>query len=299
MKMLRSELSNYTITIYELMEQGFDFGLKDYEIFDENYRETLNNAILNAYMFREICDVNPNIWKFKLNKRLDLIMRNRYNELYKAKSIEFNALYNVDMTETYEHTIDNSNSNTTTTTSSETNKNKNTVDVNDTNKINNTITTNGTNSEEGTNTNTINNSNNVKNSAYGSDMPSDNLIEEDFTNNIFINNLNRTEQTTTENNTTNNTLSNSTEINQEQTTTGQTENTNKTTGTSENTLTGNNSIEGSATGKTVESYTRHSEGSSAGLPFSKAMIQLKEFYDTFNLDELVINELKDLFIQVW
>ena len=29
---MNSELSNYTITLYELLENGFDIGLKDYEI---------------------------------------------------------------------------------------------------------------------------------------------------------------------------------------------------------------------------------------------------------------------------
>ena len=65
---MNSELSNYTITLYELLENGFDIGLKDYEIFDENYREILNQAFINYYMFREIAFVNPQIFKIKLNQ---------------------------------------------------------------------------------------------------------------------------------------------------------------------------------------------------------------------------------------
>ena len=46
--------SKYTAVIHNLREQGFDFGLNDYPIFDESYREKLNKKILDHYDFYEI-----------------------------------------------------------------------------------------------------------------------------------------------------------------------------------------------------------------------------------------------------
>lgn len=62
---MNSELDNYTISVYTLMENGFDFGLNDYPIFDENYRSILNSAILEHYMTREISYFNPAVWRRK------------------------------------------------------------------------------------------------------------------------------------------------------------------------------------------------------------------------------------------
>ena len=42
-------MAHYTVTIKTLLDNGFDFGLKDYPIFDESYRSTLNQNILNYY----------------------------------------------------------------------------------------------------------------------------------------------------------------------------------------------------------------------------------------------------------
>ena len=99
-------MADYTFTIYELMCNNFDFGLNDYPIFDENYRQTLNNVILEFYKFREIAFINPNVWRDRLRARMDIIMRNKYNKMYIAKLKDFNPFYNVDMTETFTHNIE-------------------------------------------------------------------------------------------------------------------------------------------------------------------------------------------------
>ena len=43
--------SVFTVSVAELIENNFDFGLEDYEIFDEGYRTILNKKILDYYMF--------------------------------------------------------------------------------------------------------------------------------------------------------------------------------------------------------------------------------------------------------
>lgn len=50
---------------------------------------------------------------------------------------------------------------------------------------------------------------------------------------------------------------------------------------------------------TIETYERKNVGSSAGLPFSRALIQYKEFIDNFDLYNKIIKDLADLFITVW
>lgn len=95
-------MAHYTITIKTLQENGFDFGLKNYPIFDENYRNTLNNNILNYYYESEIGVETPTLFKKLLNDRMQLIM-NKYNVMYKAQAelLQSDLLGNVNLKETY------------------------------------------------------------------------------------------------------------------------------------------------------------------------------------------------------
>lgn len=220
-------MSEYTISVYQLKQNGFDFGLDKYEIFDENYRPILNNAILEHYLMREISYQNPAYWKERLNARMDLIMRNKYNALYKAKAIEFNPLFNIDLTETFEHSVNS--------TGSETSKVGNKTKSNDS----------------------------TNNLSMSSRFPSEEMTEDNLTSNLFVDTANKIKD----------------------------ENKTETTDDTESNT--------QSSGDTVETYQRKTEGSSAGLPFSKAMIQLKQFYDKYDLDRQVIAELSDLFMNIW
>lgn len=93
-------MAHYTITIKTLKEHNFDFGLQNYPIFNETYREILNNNILNYYFENEIGFETAELFKFYLNNTMNLIMP-KYNEMYKAqeKALE-NILGNVDLYET-------------------------------------------------------------------------------------------------------------------------------------------------------------------------------------------------------
>ena len=77
-------MSKYTISIKNLIKNNFDFGLNDYPIFDENYRETLNNNILYAYYEDEIGLETPELFKVYLNRTMNRIMP-YYNNLYLAQ----------------------------------------------------------------------------------------------------------------------------------------------------------------------------------------------------------------------
>lgn len=116
------------------------------EIFDENYRAVICKKILKHYYLREICSETVGIWKLWLNTRLEEILP-YYNQLYKSALLEFNPLYDVNITRTHNRTIDenktengtstetstdkNTGSGTRDNTASGTNKNSGTSNVND------------------------------------------------------------------------------------------------------------------------------------------------------------------------
>lgn len=87
-------MSKYTISIKNLMKNGFDFGLMNYPIFDESYRSVLNQNILYAYYEDEIGFETPELFKIYLNRTMARIMP-YYNNLYLAqKELLTNGLFN-------------------------------------------------------------------------------------------------------------------------------------------------------------------------------------------------------------
>ena len=116
-------MAKYTITIKTLIDNNFDFQMTNYPIFDENYRETLNNNILHHYYENEIGFETAPLFRFYLNQKLNEIMP-YYNELYKVQKKLINdnlLLNNVNITEQ----LQGSNTTTTSSTSQSTNKGKN------------------------------------------------------------------------------------------------------------------------------------------------------------------------------
>ena len=76
-------MAKYTVTIRDLITNNFDLGLKDYPIYDESHRETLNNMIINHYLMSEIGQETPALFKLYLNNTMNEIMP-KYNILYRA-----------------------------------------------------------------------------------------------------------------------------------------------------------------------------------------------------------------------
>ena len=106
-------MAQFTVSIQELMNQGFDFGLTsdDYPIFEERWRGErrdgewqyireggefigLNRKILDHFYYREIGQESPDMFRMILNRTMREIMP-YYNELYltqKAISDPFETL---------------------------------------------------------------------------------------------------------------------------------------------------------------------------------------------------------------
>lgn len=71
----------------------FDFA---YPIFDESYKEVLETKILRHFYTREICEETVGLWKLRLNSRMNEIMP-YYNKLYESELLDINPLYTVNM----------------------------------------------------------------------------------------------------------------------------------------------------------------------------------------------------------
>lgn len=99
-------MSKYTTTIYYLKNNGFDFELNDYPIFDEEYRPILNNLILDNFLMDEIGFETPALFRHYLKTKLNEIMP-YYNLLYKTQLDlvkENNLFNNVNLKEEMEST---------------------------------------------------------------------------------------------------------------------------------------------------------------------------------------------------
>lgn len=101
-------MSKYTTTIYYLKNNGFDFQLNEYPIFDENYRSTLNNLILDNFLMDEIGFETPALFRHYLKTKLNEIMP-YYNILYKTQMEMINnsnLFSNVNLREEFDRTME-------------------------------------------------------------------------------------------------------------------------------------------------------------------------------------------------
>lgn len=106
-------MAHYTITIKTLIDNNFDFKMTDYPIFDENYRNVLNQKILNHYYENEIGFETAPLFRFYLNNKLNEIMP-YYNILYEKQLQLLNNIdKNVNLVEDFKgNNTNNSNTNT-------------------------------------------------------------------------------------------------------------------------------------------------------------------------------------------
>ena len=164
-------MAKYTITIKTLIDNNFDFQMTKYPIFDEKYRETLNDNILHHYYENEIGFETAPLFRFYLNQKLNEIMP-YYNELYKVqkKLIDENLLLNnVNLTETLSGQNATTTSSTSQSTNSGTSNNKNLFQDTPQGQISNTDINNQTWATNLTlDSNTSNNTINDSSSATGS-----------------------------------------------------------------------------------------------------------------------------------
>lgn len=270
-------------TIKNCLPKVFDF---NFPIFDESYRSVLETKILRHYYTREIGLETVGLWKLKLSTKLNEIMP-YYNKLYKSELIEFNPLYDVDLTR--ERKIEGKGTNDT-----ENGENRSGSNNTETTQ-NNDSTVKETGGDKGTTNGTANGTQNQNTNGNGTNMYSD-------TPQGAITDLQAGRYLT---NATIDSATNTFAGASSDTTTQTTENTNNSTVDSSGSVDGttesdfNSKMNGfsNTTLSNTEDYLEHVIGSNGGESFSK---RLNDYRSTFiNIDMMVINELEDLFFGLW
>lgn len=288
-----NKLSKYTTELRYLIENGFDLGLKNYPIFDESYRETLNNKIINHYYFREIGFETAELFKRYLNTTLNEIMP-FYNQLYKSELLEFNPFYNVDKTITSDKNnnsvsdfignITGNNHQTATNTSKETATGNQQTDT--------TATATGESKGESNGTG----KNKTKNKRVGSDTPQGFLSINSINNDTYASNAEIAEGESINEYTTNNTTAenNSSEMG---TTTAVSENESNATGESESNATTATDTTNKTTSNDFENYVSRVVGKSEGESYSEMLLKFRETF--LNIDMMIIDDLKTCFMMIY
>ena len=257
----------------------FDFS---FPIFDENYRSVLETKILKHFYTREIGLETVGLWKLKLNTKLNEIMP-YFNQLYSSQLYAFNPFYDVDLTR--KHRIDGSGKRDTDTTSNTETEHRITVD-----ETGNTTTDNtGSSTSEGTSENTevrtgTNNQTDDFVEKY-SDTPQGAITDlraDKYLTNATIRNDDR-KQNKSDN------VKNDGKTNSDVSTKDNTD----TSGNNSSTTNGNVS----ATLTNTEDYLETVQGKNGGASYSKLLMEYRETF--LNIDMMVIDQLEDLFMQLW
>ena len=106
-------MAEFSIQLKTLLQTDFDPQLNEYPIFDESYREVLNQKILDHYYFYEIGLETPDMFNHYLKTRMNEIMP-YYNELYRVQALIVNPYHNFDLEEKSSREIDGQAENETT-----------------------------------------------------------------------------------------------------------------------------------------------------------------------------------------
>lgn len=313
----------------------FDF---NFPIFDEAYRNVLESKILKHYYTREIGLESVGLWKLKMDTKLNEIMP-YYNQLYKSELLDFNPFYDVDLTrdhtlnrseqseQTGNETADATKNGTINTTTTRTADTKETGNKDGTQRENIDVSENQEteqNSKSDTdiknttgNTSESTATNNKTHYDKYSDTPQGSL--QNVQNDTYLTNARMVND--------NDTQTGKTTVSGEDTSTGSTtaDTTTSVDATTETTRTGSTSEKTNATQNiktnetqntansdtekrnvkqtankeitSLDDYIEHVKGKNGGVSYSAL---LNEFRTTFlNIDMQVINDLNELFMNLW
>ena len=100
-------MSNISMTLKQLIDSGWDIGLNDYPIFDETYRNVLNNKIISRYYFMDIGAETPALFIFYLKRKMNEIMV-YYNKMYESERLKIEPLTRLNYSETFGRTTEGS-----------------------------------------------------------------------------------------------------------------------------------------------------------------------------------------------
>lgn len=307
-------MARYTTELYKLVNGGVDIGLNDYPIFDETYRKTLNEKIINHYYFEEIGQETPFKFRHYFRTAMHEIMP-FYNQLYKSALVEIDNSKSVDWQEEYtgktelEKNVKTDNTTISTgETSAETDLTSNSNSESASNSSNNSETTgNRTENSETTGSRNENAETNTNENTKASDTPNGLLNPNDVNNNLYISQATENDGKTTnsktagENSSTENSTSESStaETNAESNATVSDVMTSKTA--SENSsvseIVGNQ--EQVETADNTNNYIRKIYGDQVNILQSEKLMKLRESF--LNIDLMIIEnqKLSECFMKIY
>lgn len=254
----------------------------NYPIFDNAYKAVLETKILKHFYTREIGEETYGLWKLRLNTRMNEIMP-YYNQMYRSELLEFNPFYDVDVTTTHTQEDNGEEEGSVTESRTGTVADDATETFTDTGTSSNTRVLAEDTASSGTDASTDWN--------FYNDTPQGGIngIEPE------INQLNYLTNVTKD--THEGEFSNEGEKNQNETNNGRT--TDNYTKTNDFDRTKNDSLTGSNT-KTIsnmQEFEQHVVGKRGFNSFSKMLLEFRETF--LNIDMMVIEELNDLFLNLW
>ena len=233
----------------------FDF---DFPIFDEAYRLPLEKKILRHYYTREINEETAGLWKLRLNARLNEIMP-YYNQMYQSQLLQFNPLYDTDLTRDHNKQF------------AGTNNTENDVQ------------------SSGSGTAAVNTQNNTLNWRLFSDTPQGGIqgIEGTAGENSVVGQSEVGAARI------------GTVLDENVFLTDATKTTNQDNGTSQTATTNSSRTQGEQTDRisNVEDYLEHVVGKSGAHTYSKMLMEYRKTF--LNIDMMIIDELSDLFFGLW
>lgn len=239
----------------------------NYPIWNESYKTTLETKILKHYFNKEIGMETVGLWKLYLEERMNLIMP-YYNQLYETATKNYDYMSDVNSSETY--------------TANKTNKE--TADFTLTGNLTGSTTDIGKDTINSTSKTTDNGSRDsdttINNKNLESDLPQANYANLDYGTNLV-----ESEQTEALHDTTNNVSNFAADS-----TTDRNNTTNASQDTSQTTK---NIVDGNAD----ETYTRTRKGAFGGKSLTELMMEYRQ--SIINIDNMIINELSDLFMLIY
>ena len=96
-------MAEYTVELRTIIESGINIFDFKYDFYDEMKRRDFEQSFIRHFFFREIGSETIDRFKWYLEDKM-LTVFPYYNELMKTALIEYDKVYNYDMTETYERT---------------------------------------------------------------------------------------------------------------------------------------------------------------------------------------------------
>ena len=250
----------------------------DFPIFDESYRVPLELKIIRHYYTREISEETFGLWKLRLECRLNEIMP-YYNKLYLSETLNFNPLYDTDITTSFDKDFKGNNK--------AVSKQNNTSTVNSTGSISDVVSVDNTQQTATTNKNNDTETTQNKNWDLYSDTPQGGITG--LENNEYLTNARKNNGDSTAK------REQKAEFSGTVGNTGTTQTTNNSSNSTDSQTALNSTNDTDITN--TESYIQKVQGKSSGGSFSKMISEYRE--TLLNIDMQIINNLSDLFFLLW